>query len=69
MIIEMVIEEDPMDKNSYEAQLYLDMVMMVMHSGKERNQMEWEKIFYAAGFSDYKITPTFGDRSLIELYP
>ncbi|KAF3443197.1 hypothetical protein FNV43_RR12878 [Rhamnella rubrinervis] len=56
MIIEIVIEEDQMDKNSYEAQLQLDMVMMVMHSGKERNQMEWEKIFLAAGFSDYKIT-------------
>ncbi|KAF3444049.1 hypothetical protein FNV43_RR13739 [Rhamnella rubrinervis] len=69
MIIEIVIEEDQMDKNSYEAQLQLDMVMMVMHSGKERNQMEWEKIFLAAGFSDYKITPAFGDRSLIELYP
>ncbi|KAF3443200.1 hypothetical protein FNV43_RR12881 [Rhamnella rubrinervis] len=69
MIIEMVIEEDQMDKDSYEAQLYLDMVMMVMQSGQERNQMEWEKIFFAAGFSNYKITPAFGDRSLIELYP
>ncbi|KAF3444047.1 hypothetical protein FNV43_RR13737 [Rhamnella rubrinervis] len=42
---------------------------VLLKSGQERNQMEWEKIFFVAGFSNYKITPAFGDRSLIELYP
>lgn len=67
MIIETVVSEE--NKKSYEGQIFLDIMMMVMQSGKERSQMEWEKLFFAAGFSDYKITPAFGDRSLIEVFP
>ena len=69
IIIDMIIENNEVNKESTETQLYFDMVMMVETSGKERNQMEWEKLFLAAGFSDYKITPLFGLRSLIEVYP
>ena len=69
IIIDMIIENNEVNKKSTETQLYFDMVMMVETSGKERNQMEWEKLFLAAGFSDYKITPLFGLRSLIEVYP
>ncbi|KAF3443208.1 hypothetical protein FNV43_RR12889 [Rhamnella rubrinervis] len=57
------------DKKSTETQLYFDVLMMAETSGKERNQTEWEKLFLAAGFSDYKVTPLFGLRSLIEVYP
>ncbi|CBI21918.3 unnamed protein product, partial [Vitis vinifera] len=38
-------------------------------AGKERNEKEWEKLFLAAGFTHYKITPALGLRSLIEVYP
>ena len=69
IIIDMIIENNEVNKESTETQLYFDMLMMVATSGKERNQMEWEKLFLAAGFSDYKITPLFGLRSLIEVYP
>ncbi|BBN69544.1 O-methyltransferase family protein, partial [Prunus dulcis] len=47
-------------------QLFFDMLMMVMATGKERNDKEWAKLFSDAGFSYYKITPCLGLRSLIE---
>ncbi|KAJ0017299.1 hypothetical protein Pint_10502 [Pistacia integerrima] len=42
---------------------------MATKEGKERNEKEWERLFLEAGFSHYKITPMFGLRSLIEVYP
>jgi hypothetical protein len=38
-------------------------------NGIERDEQEWRKIIFEAGFSDYKITPVLGVRSIIELYP
>ncbi|KAF8705793.1 hypothetical protein HU200_030998 [Digitaria exilis] len=38
-------------------------------NGTERDENQWKKIFFQAGFSDYKITPVLGFRSIIELYP
>ncbi|KAJ0081288.1 hypothetical protein Patl1_10632 [Pistacia atlantica] len=36
---------------------------------KEGKGEKWERLFLEAGFSHYKITPMFGLRSLIEVYP
>lgn len=69
IIVDMVIEEPNIDKKSGETQLCFDMLMMVNLNGKERNKKEWEKLFLAAGFSHYKITPIVGLRSLVEVYP
>nr|BBE32341.1 O-methyltransferase [Acorus calamus] len=44
-------------------------VMMMMLGGKERSEFEWHKLFIDAGFTDYKITPILGTRSIIEVYP
>jgi hypothetical protein len=38
-------------------------------NGTERDENQWKKIFFEAGFCDYKITPVLGVRSLIEVYP
>ncbi|OVA18941.1 O-methyltransferase [Macleaya cordata] len=57
------------DDERTELQLYFDMMMMTTFDGKERNEKEWEKLFIESGFSDYKITPVSGFRSLIEVYP
>ena len=38
-------------------------------NGVERDEQEWKKIFFEAGFKDYKIMPILGVRSIIELYP
>ncbi|MCD7467905.1 hypothetical protein HAX54_005607 [Datura stramonium] len=39
------------------------------NGGKERNQQEWEKLFFDVGFTDYNIIPTLGLRSIIEAFP
>ncbi|KAF8654463.1 hypothetical protein HU200_061650 [Digitaria exilis] len=36
---------------------------------KEAQEHEWKRIFLEAGFSDYKITPTLGFQSIIEVFP
>jgi trans-resveratrol di-O-methyltransferase len=69
IIIDMVVESQKGDEKSTETQLFFDMLMMVLLPGKERNKKEWAKLFFDAGFSDYKITPVLGLRSLIEVYP
>ncbi|KAK8992016.1 hypothetical protein V6N11_044908 [Hibiscus sabdariffa] len=73
MIIDMVLmdKEKVNEENSksLETQLLFDMLMMVLQTGRERREEEWAKLFFAAGFSDYKIIPILGLRSLIEVYP
>ena len=69
IIIDMVREDEKRDDESVETQLFFDMLMMVLVTGKERNEKEWAKLIFSAGFSDYKITPVLGLRSLIEIYP
>ncbi|TVU08093.1 hypothetical protein EJB05_41478, partial [Eragrostis curvula] len=34
--------------------------------GAERDEQEWKKIIFEAGFTDYKIRPVAGVRSIIE---
>ncbi|KAB1209856.1 Trans-resveratrol di-O-methyltransferase [Morella rubra] len=70
IIIEiMTVENQKGDKDSTETQLFFDKLMMALAKGKERNEKEWAKLFYDAGFSYYKINPILGLRSLIEVYP
>uniref|UniRef100_A0A0E0MEW3 O-methyltransferase domain-containing protein n=1 Tax=Oryza punctata TaxID=4537 RepID=A0A0E0MEW3_ORYPU len=52
-----------------EAELLMDMAMMVMTSGRERDEQEWREIFTNAGFSSYKIMNKLGARCVIEVYP
>jgi hypothetical protein len=69
IIVDVVIDEKEDEKELTETKLLFDMLMMVVAAGKERSVKEWEKLFLEAGFSHYKITPLFGLRSLIEVYP
>lgn len=71
IIIDMMMENEKgdIDDESVETQLFFDMLMMVLVSGKERNEKEWAKLIFSAGFSDYKFTPVLGLRSLIEAFP
>ncbi|KAJ4723240.1 O-methyltransferase [Melia azedarach] len=69
IIIDMMRENKKGDDESIETQLFFDMLMMVLLNGKERDEKEWAKLFQEAGFSDYKINPILGLRSLIEIYP
>ena len=69
IIIDMVMEDKKGDDKSVETQLFFDMLMMVGLTGKERNEKEWAKLIFSVGFSDYKIIPVLGLRSLIVIYP
>ncbi|KAK8992104.1 hypothetical protein V6N11_044996 [Hibiscus sabdariffa] len=73
MIVDMVVmEKKKVNDESFnlmETQLFFDMLMMVLQTGRERREEEWVKLFFAAGFTNYKITPILGLRSLIEVFP
>ncbi|XP_019189831.1 PREDICTED: trans-resveratrol di-O-methyltransferase-like [Ipomoea nil] len=69
IIIDMVIEDKKHDPCYSRAELYMDLLVMALYGSKERNKKQWEKLISEAGFSDYKITPALGLRSLIELFP
>jgi len=68
IIIDMVVGSEASDIKHVETQVLHDIMMMVMN-GVEREEQEWKKIFFEAGFKDYKIVPLLGVRSIIELYP
>ncbi|XP_011037442.1 PREDICTED: trans-resveratrol di-O-methyltransferase-like [Populus euphratica] len=69
IIIDMVRENLNGDEGSIETQLFFDLQLMVAASGIERNEKEWAKLFFDAGFLNYKIHSVLGTRALIELYP
>ncbi|KAH0699687.1 hypothetical protein KY284_013902 [Solanum tuberosum] len=71
VIIDMVLDrdEDEDEANMTEVKLISDVAMIVLLTGRERTEKEWEKLFLEAGFMTYKITPLFGLRSLIEIFP
>ncbi|KAJ1275111.1 hypothetical protein BS78_05G111300 [Paspalum vaginatum] len=68
IIIEVVLGYS-MGPIMYEAQVLLDMAMMVSTRGRQRGENEWRDIFMKAGFSDYKIVRKIGARAFIEVYP
>ncbi|XP_061351742.1 isoflavone-7-O-methyltransferase 9-like [Gastrolobium bilobum] len=69
IIIDIVINEKQDELGMTEVKLLLDIAMMTSLNGKERDEKDWKRLFDKAGFEHYKIFPTFGFRSLIELYP
>ncbi|KAJ6823807.1 putative 5-pentadecatrienyl resorcinol O-methyltransferase [Iris pallida] len=65
IILDVVVnKKDTFVKTDFH--LLLDVQMMALVAGKEREEHEWQKIFNEAGFTSYKITP-LTDLSLIEL--
>jgi hypothetical protein len=54
--------------SSLETQVLFDLFIMFIN-GAERDEQEWKNILFEAGFSDYKIIPVLGVRSIIEAYP
>ncbi|XP_027067637.2 trans-resveratrol di-O-methyltransferase-like [Coffea arabica] len=73
IIIDMLLKsrqngDDDDNAEAIETQLFFDMLMMVLVKGRERNEKDWAKLFFEAGFNGYKITPVLGLRSVIEVY-
>lgn len=69
IIIDMVVDENHDQRDITETKLVFDILMMVLVTGRERTNGEWKKLFIEAGFNRYKITPMFGLRSLMEVFP
>ncbi|GLT41060.1 hypothetical protein SLA2020_151500 [Shorea laevis] len=69
MIIIDMVRMNRGEEELIETQLLVDMVMMVVVTGKERNAEERSKLFSEDGFSGFKILPILGLRSPIEVYP
>lgn len=69
IIMDIVITEAEDDAQETATKLFFDVLMMTVATGRERTEKEWEKLFLEAGFGQYKITPMFGLRSLIEVFP
>ncbi|XP_039837545.1 O-methyltransferase ZRP4-like [Panicum virgatum] len=68
IIIDIVVEEGSSNLKQREMQALFDLYMTLVN-GIERDEQEWKSIFFEAGFSDYKISPVLGARSIIEVYP
>ena len=69
VIIIDIVRGSQNGEESNETQLLWDLEMMVTVTGLERNEMEWAKLFFDAGFISYKIHNVLGTRALIELHP
>jgi len=52
----------------FEAQLLMDMVMLVNTRGRQRTENDWRELFIKAGFNDYKIIKKLGARGVFEVY-
>ncbi|GJN14924.1 hypothetical protein PR202_gb01801 [Eleusine coracana subsp. coracana] len=68
VIFDMVVGAGTSDLKHIETQVLFDLFIMFIN-GAERDEQGWKKIIYEAGFSDYKIIPVVGVRSIIEVYP
>ncbi|CAI0401433.1 unnamed protein product [Linum tenue] len=71
IVIDMVMGHKAVLENHElcQVQYCFDLLMLVHFNGKERNEKEWQSLFMAAGFSDYKIIRSLGPKCLIEAYP
>uniref|UniRef100_A0A0A8YPL8 O-methyltransferase C-terminal domain-containing protein n=1 Tax=Arundo donax TaxID=35708 RepID=A0A0A8YPL8_ARUDO len=68
IILDMVLGSGKSDIKHLETQVLYDLLIMGIN-GVERDEQEWKKIFFDAGFKEYKIMPVLDVRSIIELYP
>ncbi|CAM0146563.1 unnamed protein product [Urochloa decumbens] len=68
IIVDTVVGAGPSNLKHKGTQVLYDLFFMIVN-GIERDEKEWRKIIFGAGFTDYKIIPVLGVRSIIELYP
>ncbi|MED6159983.1 hypothetical protein PIB30_047351 [Stylosanthes scabra] len=70
IIIDVVIDDEEQEEDEMTpTKLLFDVEMAVVFGAKERSKKEWKQLTKEAGFNNYKISPIFGFRSLIEVYP
>ncbi|KAF0897211.1 hypothetical protein E2562_034522 [Oryza meyeriana var. granulata] len=69
VIVIDILVEPSLGPIVFEAQVLMDMAMMVNTRGRQRDENEWRDLFFKAGFSDYKIAKKLGARAVFEVYP
>jgi hypothetical protein len=68
VIIIDILVEPSLGQIMFEAQLLMDLAMLVYTRGRQRNENDWRELFMKAGFSDYKIVKKLGARGVLEVY-
>lgn len=68
IVIDIVVDSSSSGP-THEAELLMDVAMMVMTNGRQRDETDWSEIFTKAGFSDYKLVKKLGARGVFEVYP
>ncbi|XP_015866530.3 desmethylxanthohumol 6'-O-methyltransferase-like [Ziziphus jujuba] len=68
IIVDNVLELES-DYVFKESHVLLDLIMMVITSGKERTEAEWKKLLEEGGFPRYKIFKIPATECIIEAYP
>ncbi|XP_047087793.1 flavonoid O-methyltransferase-like protein Os11g0303600 [Lolium rigidum] len=67
IVIDIVV--DSSSGHTHEAELLMDVAMMVLTNGRQRDESDWGEIFTKAGFSGYTIVKKLGARGVFEAYP
>lgn len=68
LIIIDILVEPSLGPIMFEAQLLMDLAMLVYTRGRQRDENDWRDLFTKAGFSDYKIVKKLGARGVFEVY-
>jgi len=69
MILDTVVGSQSPSQKIMESQATMDLSMMMLFDGKERDEQNWRSLFMEAGFSGYKLHNVVGMRYLIEVHP
>uniref|UniRef100_A0ACD5X604 Uncharacterized protein n=1 Tax=Avena sativa TaxID=4498 RepID=A0ACD5X604_AVESA len=67
IVIDILV--DPSSGPTHEAELLVDVAMMVLTNGRQRDESDWAEIFTKAGFTGYNIVKKLGARGVFEVYP
>ncbi|KAJ0986729.1 hypothetical protein J5N97_005085 [Dioscorea zingiberensis] len=69
IIIDTMVGHGAENRDTISTQYLLDIHMMTVAAGIERDENEWKAMFVQAGFQSYKIICDFGVHCVIEVYP
>uniref|UniRef100_A0A224XH25 N-acetylserotonin methyltransferase n=1 Tax=Hypericum tomentosum TaxID=1137039 RepID=A0A224XH25_9ROSI len=69
IVIDMIVNHKINGDKQIETQLFFDMLMMTVSTGRERTEKQWAKLIADAGFTRYEISHQLGLRSIIEIFP
>ncbi|KAJ0986732.1 hypothetical protein J5N97_005088 [Dioscorea zingiberensis] len=69
IIIDAVLGHGVENHDTMGIPYFLDIIIMAVGTGKEKDEKEWKAIFLQAGFQSYKIICDLGVYCVIEIYP